>query len=182
MAYSLLFMLVKWGWFALCVVALLPGFIFGYSLARNTHKEKETRGIYFILISGISYLGCFLLSRVYYQTPTPSPLFVAFKILYSSCVGSMILSISYQILVLEKINLYRTISTLIFVGVISAIPSCASFYFILTFQLVDFNYNVFHILLTIGTLSIYPLWQLAFVWVMNMERFKPVSEKTATAS
>jgi len=76
--------------------------------------------------------------------------------------------------------------SIVLVGIISAIP-CAIFMYL--FKTVNHypngftdEFNLTEFGLMAGIFTIYPLWQFTFGWITNMERFKTVSNITATAN
>lgn len=102
--------------------------------------------------------------------------------MYASCVGAVTVSLSYQLLIFSKISVLLTLYMLIFVGILSAIPSAAVTCLVVNSSVYHEHYDkLITVLQFAGMLTIFPLWQTAFVWVMNMERFNPVSQKTATS-
>lgn len=179
MLISIMMVIFKLAWVLLYFIFLFPGFAFGLSLSSG-YNEKGWKGVLFLFISGLSYMGCFWLMGIFH--PGTETLIDTAKVVGCSCLGALILSIAYQFLLLNKFSWARSLLCIVIVGIATCLP-CAICIYITLGNRVDTNSHVYvSTLLYAGIFTIYPLWQTAFVWVMNTERFKPVSEKTATAS
>lgn len=155
------------------ICLLLSGLIIGISLA----QINRPRYLGFVIISTVSFIVCFLAidliqSHLFWQNSV--------NVISVSSFYLIVLSTTYQLKYLKNITFYRSIFALAIVGIFSAIPAAISCYYLdLSTYSGDFSKKTLLMFLP-GILSIFPLWQLAFVWVMNSKRFNPVSQKTAT--
>lgn len=169
-------------WPLLYFLFFCPGFIFGRVLV-NGQNISYGRKLLFIIISGLSYILCFWITDIMREN---DKILGSLKLLGASCVGSVLLSVSYLLLFKTGKSFYFILLSLVLAGILSAVPSAV---FIYLFQTVNHyrngfseGFNLIEFGLMAGIFTIYPLWQTAFVWVVNMKKFKTVADLTVIAA
>jgi hypothetical protein len=160
-------------------LVLFPGFIFGLLLLSIDHPVVANwKSLLFLTISTLLYILCFWLIDIFHTTDVK--LYTSLKLVGASCIGSLILSIAYQWLLTESLSLKSTIINLLVVGVACSIPSAALILLINTLNYNELDHPVIGYLLFCSPFVIYPLWQAAFVWVMQAKATQPITSNDLT--
>ena len=151
-----------------------PGIIFGLLLINIRSAGADWRNLVFIIVCGAIYFLCFWITTTYANSNSE----LSGSILAASCVGSLLLSCAYQLLLLNRLSFNLLLTTLLFVGVLSALPVVAVIYFegesLSGFH--EDNSELYRMLFFGSMFVIYPLWQTAFVFIISMGRFQFIND------
>jgi len=150
----------------LTVIYFVPGLAFGFLLLSiNNDENYAWKNVLFFIICTFSYSACVAtigLVDIDFRLIEPT------RIILASILGSLILTVSYQILILRRFSFLQLLVSLLVVGLFCSLPS--------TLLLTYFNDNHYILsgqsLLTKLEMSsvfiIFPLWQTAFVMLLKV--------------
>ncbi len=150
----------------LFILYFLPGLVFGiFLLAINDDENKGWKNIVFLIIATFTYVACIPMISL---LDTDFRLLDPLRIVYASCIGSVVLSIAYQKLILNRFSFRLTLVTLLFVGLVCSVPSALLLYIFNEYHDVNSDNTYINKLLMSSIFIVFPLWQTIFVALLGI--------------
>lgn len=146
-------------WPLLYFIIFVPGLSYGVILVSNSGRSSSSKIM--VVVSTVLYCLCFFMLNI-----SDASLWFIARLLGVSVFGAVTLFCSYYLLVNREYNFIKTLLSSISIGFLSALPACLSGYYCLS----DDN-RVFYI----GIFSIFPIWQVAFAWLITKYNIKNTS-------
>jgi hypothetical protein len=153
--FLLILLFSKAGSFLLFAICVAPGLVYGLALTTSAKNPVSAFGkLFLILLAMTINIGC-----VYYVSNDFLDLdynqYAAFKSVTCSTIGAILFTLCYDLLILRRFSVFRTIVMPSIMGMVSSLFSAFCMYLI-----VSGSYNEFvSASLWVGMLSIFPLWQ-----------------------
>ena len=145
--------LFKAAFVAFVFITILPGPAYGIILLLYSGKLSSLKTILFLLLTMLLYYSIIYFLNLHDFTDS----FLPYKIFISSICGSVLLKLLYDLIIEETFSFKSTVASPFLLGAISSIlPSISAF----GFQFID-DKSLFSFI-SIGLLSIFPLWQYLF--------------------
>jgi hypothetical protein len=137
----------------LLAICVAPGLVYGLALTTSANKPVSAiRAIFFVLLSMAINIMC-----VYYTTENfPfSGQNESFKLVLFSAIGAILLTICYDLVLVRRFSVFRTIVLPSILGIAASLVSTLCMYL-----LISDKYNEFvSTILWVGMLTVFPLWQ-----------------------
>ena len=154
------FSLLNAGWPLFWVVFLAPGISYGIALSADV--ESKYSPVLFVTVSTALYIACFCIVHPGRDDDSLIP-----RIFLASATGSLLLFVSYFLIISRNFPFWTTLLYSLLTGIISAIPACICYHYFAETRGESK-------LLYIGVFSIYPIWQFAFSILINACHTPPV--------
>jgi hypothetical protein len=150
------------GWALLYFLLFAPGAAYGIAVSPAFKKRGQPTTFVFVAI--VIYVAMLFIAGIYKLQFTP------LRVIAASTVGSVVTLLAYHYLITKSLPALKLLIGGILVGVVSAIPSAISCYYM---QGYSFD-QIIDTMISAGFYSIFPLWQLLFtIFVAN----HPIYEK-----
>ena len=150
-------LIVKAAYLLLFIVFLVPGIVMGILLVGHYGQRLNVlNSLAFIILSGLIYIGCFLLLDL-----RDSSQWLSLRLLGLSGAGAMLLKLCYDLLIFKYITIKQSFLWPLLIGLGSALPSsvCAFFF--------DRGDSTIQQLFCCGIFLIYPIWYYGFAAYIN---------------
>ncbi len=143
----------------LFIVAVLPGFIYGFVLCDFQRNDPTLSRLFFILLSGLLYILLTLSALMLLYKGDEVQLGFAL----ASCIGSVILLLLCKAFINRFIVLSKALPVSILVGIVASIPP------VLAIAIGDGENGEIknERLVLFITLFIFPIWQTLFGWMIT---------------
>jgi hypothetical protein len=142
---------------------LAPGILFGVVLTMTNNNDSKKKNFLIFALSLITYSLVIYLADIPDHSNLLSP---PLRIITASILGALLLSVGYDFLINEDIQLFRTFVNPILIGILSSIISAFAIY---KMDSISYDQPVLEFFNQMGIYSIFPIWQVLFIINMGIK-------------